>query len=110
MARAGNYHDIGGQASAPVESDERPLTHWQWESEAVRYLMGSERHPYLTLDELRRVFEEFGEDLYSEGFHERRTHAMIHLLIEKGVITQAELDAKVAQVAERLERQAQAGS
>ena len=109
MAEAGNYHDIGGRDLGPVERDETPLTHWQWESEAVRALMGSERHPYLTLDELRRVFEEFGEDLYGEGFHERRTHSMIHLLVEKGVITPAELDAAVARVEARLAEEGLAG-
>ena len=86
------YHDIGGRDFGPVERDETPMTHWQWESEAVRGLMGSGEHDYLTLDKLRRTFEEFGEDLYDRGFHQRRIASMVHLLIEQGVITQAELD------------------
>jgi hypothetical protein len=87
------YHDIGGRDLGPVVRDETPLAQWQWESEAVRALMGSERHPFLTLDKLRRTYETFGEDLYDRGFHQRRTESMVHLLIEQGVITRAELEA-----------------
>lgn len=98
---ARHYHDIGGEDLGPVVRDETPLAHWEWESEAVRALMGTDPHPYLTLDKLRRAFETFGEDLYDTGFHARRTHSMVHILIEEGVITQAELDAAVARVRAR---------
>ena len=90
------YHDVGGRDLGPVLRDETPMTHWQWESEAVRALMGTEANPYLTLDKLRRAFEEFGEELYDRGFHQRRTASMIHLLIEQGIVTRAELDAALA--------------
>lgn len=90
---APGYHDIGGQDLGPVVRDETPMAHWQWESEAVRALMGSDRHPYLTLDKLRRSYEEFGEDKYNRGFHQRRTESMVHLLVEEGVITRDELAA-----------------
>ncbi|MEO1201690.1 MAG: nitrile hydratase [Pseudomonadota bacterium] len=100
MAEA-NYHDIGGRDFGPVVRDETPLAQWQWESEAVRALMGDERRPYLRLDRLRRAFEEFGEERYSRGFHERRTDSMIHLLIEDGIITRDELDAKIAAILAR---------
>ncbi|PWR02088.1 hypothetical protein DKT77_13465 [Meridianimarinicoccus roseus] len=87
------YHDIGGADFGAVTRDETPMSQWQWESEAIRALMGSERHPYLTLDKLRRTYEEFGEELYERGFHQRRTASMVHLLIEQGVITRSELNA-----------------
>ena len=91
------YHDVGGRDLGPVVRDETPMAHWQWESEAVRALMGTEANPYLTLDKLRRAFEEFGEDLYDRGFHQRRTASMVHLLVEQGVVTREELDAAVAE-------------
>jgi len=102
MAERG-YHDVGGADLGPVVRDERPLKHWEWESEGIRSLMGSARHPYLTLDELRRVFETFGEELYERGFHERRVESMIHLLVEKGVITRAEFEARLADLRRRAE-------
>jgi hypothetical protein len=82
-----------------VIRDETPLAHWQWESEAIRGLMGTGRHDFLTLDKLRRTFEEFGEELYDRGFSQRRVASMVHLLIEQGVITQAELDSEEARLA-----------
>lgn len=99
---ARHYHDIGGEDHGPVVREETPLAHWQWESEVVRALMGSEKRPYLTLDKLRRTFETFGEDLYDRGFHERRTESMVHLLVEAGVITPDELAEAVAGVRARL--------
>ncbi len=92
------YHDIGGADFGPVLKEEPPLKHWEWESEGIRSLMGSGRHHYLTLDELRRVFETFGEDLYERGFHERRVESMIHLLVEKGVIAHEEFDSRLAEL------------
>ena len=86
------YHDIGGRDFGPVFRVATPMSHWMWESEAVRALMGSEFHPYLTLDKLRRTFETFGAAAYDRGFHPRRTDSMVHLLIEQGVITRAELE------------------
>lgn len=86
------YHDLGGRDFGPVVRDETPMAHWHWESEAVRALMGSAQHPYISLDKLRRTYEEFGEARYSRGFHQRRTESMVHLLVEEGVISREELD------------------
>lgn len=98
------YHDIGGRDLGPVVRDETPMSHWQWESEAVRALMGSDRHPFLTLDKLRRTYEEFGEAKYSRGFHQRRTASMLHLLVEQCVITNAELDATRERLSQEVSR------
>lgn len=95
------YHDIGGRDLGPVVRDETPMSHWHWESEAVRALMGSDRYPFLTLDKLRRTYEEFGEAQYDRGFHQRRTASMVHLLVEQDIITHAELDV----VRERLSQE-----
>jgi len=72
-----HHHDIGGEDCGPVVRDETPLTHWQWESEAVCALMGEGRHGSLTLDRLRRASEKLGVELYDRGVHERRTDGAI---------------------------------
>lgn len=96
------YHDIGGLPAEPVERIEAPMKHWEWETEAIRAVLGDSKRQLVSLDEIRRLFETFGEEKYYRGFHERRTEAMVMLLIEKGVITRDELDARVAVIRKRL--------
>ena len=97
------YHDIGGDPSGPVERHEPPLKHWEKVSEAVRALLHEEKRKYVSLDEIRRSFENFGPDLYERlDFYERRTEAMLRLLYEKNLLQPEEVAAKVAEIRQRL--------
>jgi hypothetical protein len=91
------YHDIGGDDYGPIPKVELPWLHWEKQVEAVRNLLGDGTRRIISLDELRRGFESFGADKYKKhSFYRRRLEAMVDVLIEKGVITQEELDAEVA--------------
>lgn len=80
------YHDIGGRAAGPVSRAEYPFEDWQKLVEAMRGALEA-RGRLVTLDEIRRVFETFGEDLYTTlGFYERRAEALTLLLDEKGIV------------------------
>jgi hypothetical protein len=58
---------------------------------------------YRRTDENRRYVEMLGDDVYNTlTYYERWTAALTRILIDKGVLTQDEVDAKVAQVRERL--------
>jgi nitrile hydratase subunit beta len=58
---------------------------------------------YRRTDENRRYVEMLGHDVYNTlTYYERWTAALTRVLIDKGVLTQDEVDAKVAQVRERL--------
>jgi hypothetical protein len=93
------YHDIGGLPGGPVVCDERPFDDWQKLSEAIRGAL-EQKNRTVSLDEIRRVFESFGEDLYETlGFYERRAEALTILLAEKEIVTVEEVRARMEAIA-----------
>lgn len=104
------YHDIGGDSAGKIPMDELPWLHWEKQTEAIRNLLGDGTRRIISLDEMRRGFESFGADKYKAySFYRRRLEAMTDILIEKGVITKAELDTAIAQKREIWEQAAQEG-
>lgn len=98
------YHDIGGKAAGAIPKVELPWLHWEKQVEAVRNLLGDGTRRIMSLDELRRGFESFGEDKYrTYSFYRRRLEAMIDILIEKGIVTREELDEEIRSVRARWE-------
>lgn len=92
------YHDIGGDDAGPIPKEELPFLHWEKQTEAVRNLLGDGTRRIVSLDEMRRGFENFGAERYkSLSFYRRRLEAMIDILVEKGVIDQTELDIAIEQ-------------
>lgn len=93
------YHDIGGLPGGPVACVERPFDDWQKLSEAIRGAL-EQKNRTVSLDEIRRVFESFGDDLYETlGFYERRAEALTILLAEKDIVTRAEVCARMDEIA-----------
>lgn len=93
------YHDIGGRPAGPVACVEKPFDDWQKLSEAIRGAMDAQ-HQLVSLDEIRRVFESFGEPLYETlGFYERRAEALSILLAEKGVVSLPDIHARMEAIA-----------
>jgi hypothetical protein len=98
------YHDIGGKEAGAIPMVELPWLHWEKQVEAVRNLLGDGTRRMLSLDELRRGFESFGEEQYKAlSFYRRRLEAMVDILIEKDVFSQEEFDREVASVRARWE-------
>jgi len=90
------YHDIGGIDAGEIPKFDLPWLHWEKQAEAIRALLGDGTRRIVSLDEMRRGFESFGEAKYdSLSFYRRRLEAMIDILIEKGIITQSELDEAI---------------
>jgi hypothetical protein len=93
------YHDVGGNEAGPISQGELRWDFWAKQSEAMRVILGDGSRRLVSLDELRRGFENFGEALYNRlGFYERRLVSMVNLLIEKEVFTREEIDARVAAI------------
>ncbi|AEI95919.1 SH3-like domain-containing protein [Roseobacter litoralis] len=91
------YHDVGGDTAGEIPKVELPWLHWEKQVEAIRGLLGDGTRRIVSLDEVRRGFESFGVEKYNQfSFYRRRLEAMNDILLEKGIITQAELDAAVA--------------
>lgn len=92
------YHDIGGVSGGEIPQTEVPWMHWEKQTEAVRNLLGDGTRRIISLDELRRGFESFGEYKYrSLSFYRRRLEAMIDILIEKEIISKSDLDLAVSE-------------
>lgn len=92
------YHDIGGDEAGTIPKVELPFLHWEKQTEAIRNLLGDGTRRIVSLDEMRRGFESFGEERYKKySFYRRRLEAMIDILVDKGVIGQDELDQAIKQ-------------
>jgi hypothetical protein len=104
------YHDIGGKAAGPIPKAELPWLHWEKQVEAIRNLLGDGTRRIVSLDELRRGFESFGEEKYAAlSFYRRRLEAMIDILVEKGIFTRKELEAELKAARNRWEKEAHDG-
>lgn len=91
------YHDIGGLPGERVSLSDDPWAPWAKQFEAIRSLLGDGMRRLVTLDELRRAYETYGEQKYNAlPFYERRLEAMLYILDEKGVIRREELERRIA--------------
>ena len=94
-------NDIGGLDEGPVDVSAHDLTFWEKQIDALNMLLGAKN--IRRTDENRRYIEMLGHDAYSTlSYYERWTASMSRLLIDKGYITQDEIDAKVADIRRRL--------
>lgn len=94
-------HDIGGLEAGPVDTEAHDLTFWEKQIDAMNMLLA--RKGLRRTDENRRYIEMLGHDAYNTlSYYERWTASMARMLIDKGVLTQDEIDAKVAEVRARL--------
>ena len=94
-------HDRGG-----LPTDERiDRTDHEWADweHATNALVGVlRRHGLINVDELRRGIESMAPDEYeASSYYERWSASIETLLVEKGVLAEAEIDAKAATLAAR---------
>ena len=94
-------HDIGGLPAGPVDTSPHDMTFWEKQIDAMNQLLAQKG--YRRTDENRRYVEMLGEDAYNMlSYYERWTAALARQMIDKGVLTQDEIDAKVADIRGRL--------
>jgi len=94
-------HDLGGLEAGAVDTEPHNMTFWEKQIDALNMLLGAKG--IRRTDENRRYIEMLGHDAYNTlSYYERWTASMARLLIDKGYITQDEIDAKVADLATRL--------
>ena len=89
-------HDLGGQPNHdPINQPDHPLADWERRIDAIRAVLGD--HGHITVDELRRAIENLPPQRYHTlTYYQRWTEAVETLLIEKNLITAAELDTLMA--------------
>ena len=94
-------HDLGGLPAGPVDTAPHDPTFWEKQIDAMNMLLAQKG--LRRTDENRRYVEMLGEDAYNTlTYYERWTAALARQLIDKGVLTQDEVDAKVAEIRSKL--------
>ncbi len=97
------YHDIGGdvRAAGPVIRDSGPVPRWALLVEALRKTPGLR----YCLHEQRRKVEELGPHAFEEaGYYGIRVLAMKEMLVEKGLLSAAQVAERMTRIASRKAR------
>jgi Nitrile hydratase beta subunit, N-terminal len=96
------YHDMGGTPAGAVERTEHDNALWEKRVDAMMVLLSNTEHRLMRVDELRRAIESLGPEAYDRmSYYERWVSAITNLMLEKGVVGRAELEAKVAELKAR---------
>lgn len=94
-------HDLGGMhGMGPIarEKDE-PVFHEDWERRVFGMFITTFAGGHYNVDEFRHGIERMAPAHYLESsYYEHWLHTMETNLIEKGVITRKELDARIAKL------------
>jgi len=94
------WHDMGGDAAGPAPGPDHDFALWEKRVDALVQI--AQAKGVFTVDGLRRALEDMGPDAFETmTYYERWVAALAQNLIEHGVVTVAELDARMAQVAAR---------
>ena len=92
-------HDMGGEPAGPIDTVDHGMKFWEKQANALRNTLTSRK--VIRLDELRRAAEDLGPRYYELEYFQRTTEALRRVLIEHGYFTEAELEAKMAEVRRR---------
>jgi hypothetical protein len=91
-------HDMGGRPNEePLNTAEHALADWEIVADAVAQALGGKG--IRTTDESRRAMEDMpAEDYLALSYYERWVRGTEHLLSEKGLVSQTEIDRKMAEL------------
>ena len=94
-------HDIGGQPAGPIDTAEHDTAHWEWQIDAMLRLV-MQRGLLRDFAELRDGIERLDADDYENcSYYERWAKSIATALLANGFVSEAELDAKVAEIRAR---------
>jgi hypothetical protein len=95
-----SHHDMGGLPAGKVDRDEHDYAEWERRVDAVAVLLGRKRR--LSVDERRRAIETLTPQAYDAlSYYERWVVALGQTMIQRGLITSAELAMKMREVENR---------
>jgi len=94
------WHDMGGTPAGAVVQDVHDHALWEKRVDALKEIAGA--RGLFTVDGLRRVLEDMGPESFAAmSYYERWMKAIAENLVQSGVITVAELNARMDQIAQR---------
>ncbi len=94
------WHDMGGLKGDTVNPETHDFALWEKRVDALQVITSTKG--LFTVDGLRRVLEDMGEEAFETmSYYERWTASVNQNLIEAGTYTLEELGAKMAEVSAR---------
>jgi hypothetical protein len=94
-------HDMGGENAGEIDTIDQGMTFWQRQANALRGVAIGNN--VIVLDELRRTAEDLGNDYARLAYFEKTTTALRNLLVEKDIIGEDELTAKMDEIRARFD-------
>jgi nitrile hydratase len=94
--------DIGGLPGGPINREEHEPTMTERRIDAMMILLRAKPRSFWASDENRRTIESLEPATYAESaYYEKWVLAMKSLLLEKGILTETELNTKLSEVRSR---------
>jgi hypothetical protein len=95
-----SHHDMGGQPAGKVEPTEHDYAVWERRVDAMVQLLRLGGR--ITVDEIRKNIEALPPEAYDKlSYYEKWITSLTQTLIQRGVITTAELGRKMEEVQKR---------
>lgn len=92
-------HDVGGLDFGPIDRHEHDLALWEKRTDAMLILLCGPKKGAFTIDAMRRVIEDYGQQEYDRTtYYEKWIRAIRNLLVEQEILSAAEVDARMAEV------------
>lgn len=99
------YHDMGGLRAGKVKRAEHDFSLWEKRVDAMMVLLSDKKRRLMNTDMLRRGIESLPPDAYDRmSYYERWIHSITTMMLERGVVTRGELDARIARLRKGLSR------
>jgi Nitrile hydratase beta subunit len=90
-------NDLGGSPGGPIDKSQHEIEDWERLADAVTIVL--DKKGIKTTDEHRRAQESLPPEQYEAlSYYERWVAATELLLVEKGVLTREEIDAKAKEL------------
>lgn len=99
------YHDMGGLRAGKVKLSEHDFVLWEKRVDAMMILLSDKKRRLMNTDMLRRGIESLPPDAYDRmSYYERWIHSIATMMLERGVVTRQELDARIAHLRKAVAR------
>lgn len=95
-------HDLGGmEGFGPIDPEkDEPVFHAEWEARIMGMTLATLAQGFYNVDEIRQETERMDPVEYlTSDYYAHWLHTAEELLIQKGIITREELEAKQAELA-----------
>lgn len=100
MARV---HDMAGIHGGEVDRSEHQKSEFDKRANALLRLLMHPKNEVIYVDEMRRAIEDGGDERYIElGYFERWIEAARVLLVERGVLSEEEINQRMQKIREEM--------